>query len=660
MSKVLDNVTHPPAKVAKAVLLRRRRGLARGHGDDWAAALAESLVPVRAEIGHHRWLVPHRGVAGLGVQCRQRIGPFVPLGIMTSPVSANLEALVPTPLSLDQAIDNIVSPIATAISDAVFWAIPLPGGNEFPLILAWLLGAGLFFTIYLGFQQLRPASIRHSSHVMRGHFSRHTDPGDVTSFQALATELSGTVGLGNIAGVAIAIATGGPGASFWIAVAGLVGMSVKMAEATLGVKFRVINEDGTTSGGPMYYLRDGLASIGKPTLGRVLASLFAICTAFGVIGAGNMFQSNQAAYQLAMFAGGQDSWIGPHMWVVGVVFAILVGIVIVGGASKIGAATSKIVPFMGILYVIMCLAVIGANISQVGSAFEAIWSGAFTGHGVAGGILGVLIVGVQRAAFSNAAGIGTAGIAHSAVKTRRPAQEGFVAMWEPFIDSVVICTMTAITIIITGVYRNSGADGVQMTAQALKTVAPWFSSLLTLAVVLFAFSTMLSYSFYGKKAVGYLFGNSTTAERIYNALFLILLVVGAATNMASILDLADAMLFLMALPNVLGMYFLARVVAREIKGHRERIDAGVIPQVPEDAQVGMMVVNEATPEQLENADTEYALRAAAQDARSKELQLGHTAPDTERDYLQHLPEDHEIFNTMDREGKPLKDQRHES
>ena len=342
MSKVLDNVTHPPAKVAKAVLLRRRRGLARGHGDDWAAALAESLVPVRAEIGHHRWLVPHRGVAGLGVPCRQRIGPFVPLGIMTSPVSANLEALVPTPLSLDQAIDNIVSPIATAISDAVFWAIPLPGGNEFPLILAWLLGAGLFFTIYLGFQQLRPASIRHSSHVMRGHFSRHTDPGDVTSFQALATELSGTVGLGNIAGVAIAIATGGPGASFWIAVAGLVGMSVKMAEATLGVKFRVINEDGTTSGGPMYYLRDGLASIGKPTLGRVLASLFAICTAFGVIGAGNMFQSNQAAYQLAMFAGGQDSWIGTHMWVVGVVFAILVGIVIVGGASKIGAATSKI------------------------------------------------------------------------------------------------------------------------------------------------------------------------------------------------------------------------------------------------------------------------------------------------------------------------------
>ena len=242
-------MTHPPARVAKAVLLRRRRGPAHGHGDDWAAVLAESLVSVRAEIGHHRGLVPHRGVAGLGVPCRQRIGPFVPLGIMTSPVSASLEALVPTPLSLDQAIDNIVSPIATAISDAVFWAIPLPGGNKFPLILAWLLGAGLFFTIYLGFQQLRPASIRHSSHVMRGHFSRHTDPGDVTSFQALATELSGTVGLGNIAGVAIAIATGGPGASFWIAVAGLVGMSVKMAEATLGVKFRVINEDGIASGG---------------------------------------------------------------------------------------------------------------------------------------------------------------------------------------------------------------------------------------------------------------------------------------------------------------------------------------------------------------------------------------------------------------------------
>ncbi|AOG29449.1 alanine/glycine:cation symporter family protein [Cutibacterium avidum] len=574
---------------------------------------------------------------------------------MSSPIFAVLEALTPAPLSLDETIDKVVSPIATTISDAVFWAIPLPGGNEFPLILAWLLAAGVFFTIYLGFQQLRPASIRHSGHVMRGHFSRHTDPGDVTSFQALATELSGTVGLGNIAGVAIAIATGGPGASFWIAVAGLVGMSVKMAEATLGVKFRVVNEDGTTSGGPMYYLRDGLASIDKPKLGRVLATLFAVCTTFGVIGAGNMFQSNQAAYQLAMFAGGKDSWIGTHMWVVGLVFAVLVGIVIVGGASKIGAATSKIVPFMGILYVIMCLAVIGANITEVGDAFKAIWSGAFTGHGIAGGVLGVLIVGVQRAAFSNAAGVGTAGIAHSAVKTRRPAQEGFVAMWEPFIDSVVICTMTAITIIITGVYKDHDADGVQMTAHALKTVAPWFSSLLTLAVVLFAFSTMLSYSFYGKKAVGFLFGNSATAERIYNGIFLLLLVVGAATNMASILALADAMLFLMAVPNVIGMYFLARVVAREIKGHRERVDAGVIPQVPEDAQAGMIVANEATPEQLETADEEYALRAAAMDARSEELDLGHTAPDTERDYLDHLPEDHELFNTMDRDGKPLKD-----
>ncbi|MDO4413177.1 sodium:alanine symporter family protein [Cutibacterium sp.] len=574
---------------------------------------------------------------------------------MSSPVSTILETSAPAPLSLDQAIDEFFSPVATAISDAVFWAVPLPGGNEFPLILAWLLVAGVFFTVYLGFQQIRPASIRHSSHVMRGHFSRHTDPGDVTSFQALATELSGTVGLGNIAGVAIAISTGGPGASFWIAVAGLVGMSVKMSEATLGVKFRVINEDGTISGGPMYYLRDGLASIGKPKLGRVLATIFAICTAFGVIGAGNMFQSNQAAYQLAMFVGGKDSWIGTHMWVVGLVFAVLVGIVIVGGASKIGAATSKIVPFMGILYTIMCLAVIGANITEVGAAFTSIWSGAFTGQGITGGVLGVLIVGVQRAAFSNAAGVGTAGIAHSAVKTRRPAQEGFVAMWEPFIDSVVICTMTAITIIITGVYKAPDADGVQMTARALRTVAPWFSSLLTLAVLLFAFSTMLSYSFYGKKAVGFLFGNSATAEHIYNAIFLILLVVGAATNMTSILGLADAMLFLMAVPNVLGMYFLARVVAREIKGHRERLDAGVIPQVPKEAQAGMMVANEATPEQLKTADQEYALRAAAMDARSDKLNLGHTAPDTERDYLEHLPEDHELFDTMDREGKPLKD-----
>lgn len=577
----------------------------------------------------------------------------MPSGIHSMSVLPVLQARPPVPLSLDDTINGLVAPVADAVSKVVFWAIPLPGGNEFPLILAWLLAAGVFFTVYLGFQQLRPASIRHSASVIRGRFSRHTDPGDVTSFQALATELSGTVGLGNIAGVAIAISAGGPGASLWIAAAGLVGMSVKMSEATLGVKFRVVNEDGSTSGGPMYYLRDGLASIGRPRLGRFLAAFFAVCTTLGVIGAGNMFQSNQAAQQVAALAGGSNSWIGSHMWIVGMIFAVLVGLVIVGGASKIGAATSRIVPFMGILYVVMCLCVIGANLGRVGQAFASIWRGALTGEGIAGGVLGVLIVGVQRAAFSNAAGVGTAGIAHSAVKTRRPAQEGFVAMWEPFIDSVVICTMTAITIIITGVYHDDTTDGVAMTSEALNTVAPWFSSLLTLAVVLFAFSTMLSYSFYGKKAVGYLFGNSAVAERVYNGVFLVLLVLGAATNMTAVLGMADAMLFMMAVPNVLGMYFLARVVAREIKGHRERVDAGVIPEVPEEARAGMMVANEPTEEQLDTADAEYALRAAAQDARSEELDLGHVAPDTERDYLGDLPADHELFDRMDREGNPL-------
>lgn len=500
------------------------------------------------------------------------------------------------------------------ISQVVFFA-PEVGGVQIPLIVLWLLAGGIFFTAYLSFQQLRPSSMRHSRHLVKGRFTRHTDPGEVTSFQALATELSGTVGLGNIAGVAVAISVGGPGATLWIILAGLIGMALKMAEATLGVKYRVVDADGRTSGGPMYYLRDGLAELGHATLGRVLAVIFAIATVFGVTGAGNMFQANQATAQIINITGGQDSPLFGYEWIVGAALAVLAAIVILGGIQKIGAVTSKIVPFMAIMYLVMCLFVIIPNFAQIPGAFGEMFAGMFTGAGVAGGVLGVMITGLRRAAFSNAAGIGTAAMAHSAVKTRRPATEGFVAMWEPFVDSVVICTLTALTVVLSGVWRDgSGVEGVQLTSAALATSVTWFDIPLTIAIALFAFSTVLSYSYYGMKAMGFLFNGSRRAELVYNIIYILLIVVGAVAPLSTIINFSDAMFFLMSIPNILGLYFLAGVVKREILNHRQKVDAGVISEVAshEQATLENLDGEDPTHVQIAQAETVAAFEAAAE------------------------------------------------
>ncbi|MBV7363062.1 alanine:cation symporter family protein [Actinomycetaceae bacterium TAE3-ERU4] len=517
--------------------------------------------------------------------------------------------------SATNSVGSFLASIVNFISSVVFFS-PRIAGVEIPIIVLWLLAAGIFFTIYLSFQQLRVSSLRHSRHLIRGRFTRHTDPGEVTSFQALATELSGTVGLGNIAGVAVAISIGGPGATLWIILAGLIGMALKMAEATLGVKYRVVAEDGTTSGGPMYYLRYGLAELGHAKLGRFLAALFAIATVFGVTGAGNMFQSNQAAAQLIYITGGEAGYLGGKEWLIGIVLALLAAFVILGGIQKIGAVTSKIVPFMAILYLVMCLFVIVPNAGSIPYAFEQMLEGMFTGHGVAGGALGVMIVGLRRAAFSNAAGIGTAAMAHSAVKTRRPATEGFVAMWEPFVDSVLICTLTALTVILSGVWNTSEPiEGVQLTAAALATSVSWFDVPLTIAVALFAFSTVLSYSYYGMKAMGYLFGGSRRAEQAYNIVYILLIVVGAMAPLEQVINFSDAMFFVMSVPNILGLYFLAGVVKREIIGHRDKVDAGVIESVPEDEQAS--AANTFSEDDLTHVATAQAETVAAFEAAAE-------------------------------------------
>ncbi|WP_299446305.1 sodium:alanine symporter family protein [uncultured Phycicoccus sp.] len=469
--------------------------------------------------------------------------------------------------------------LSDTITGIVFTTVPF-FGTEVPLIVVWLVIAGAFFTIWLGFMQVRGP--RLAIDLVRGKYSNPDDAGEVSHFQALATAVSGTVGLGNIAGVAIAIALGGPGATFWMILAGLLGMATKMAECMLGVKYRREHADGSVSGGPMYYLRDGLAERGMGGFGKVLAVIFAVCMIGGALGGGNMFQSNQATAQIIAVTGGDDSFLAGSPWIIGLVFAALAGAVIIGGIKSIARVTEKIVPFMAVLYVAACIVVLLWNITALPEAIGLIFSGAFSPEGVAGGAIGALIVGFQRAAFSNEAGLGSASVAHSAVKTKEPATEGFVAMLEPFIDTVVICTMTALTIVITGTYALPDATelgGVALTSQSFETVLPWFPTVLAVAVVLFAFSTMISWSYYGMKATGYLFGDNQTAENVFKGIFLVFTVIGSAAALGPVINFSDSMIFLMSIPNLIGLYIMAPVIRSVIHGYFDRVKSGEVKQV---------------------------------------------------------------------------------
>ena len=494
------------------------------------------------------------------------------LSVMPLPLLAQNEA------GIDERINQLVQPLTDFITSVVFAAIPV-AGVDIPFVLIWLIVAASLFTFYFRFVNLR--SMRHSFQLIRGDYDDPDAVGEVTHFQALSTALSGTVGLGNIAGVAIAVSLGGPGATLWMIMAGLLGMSSKFVECTLGVKYRLENADGSVSGGPMYYLSRGLAerSDRLKGLGKVLAVMFSIFCIGGSFGGGNMFQSNQSFEQLVSVTGGEASWLADKGWLYGLVIAAVVGMVIIGGIKSIARVTAKIVPFMAILYVVTGLIVIGMNIGQVPSAFGQIINGAFSPEGISGGIMGVLFQGFKRAAFSNEAGIGSAAIAHSAVRTNEPVTEGLVALYEPFIDTVVVCTITALVIIITGTYDPSGqANGVALTSTAFSKQISWFPYILTLAVVLFALSTMLSWSYYGLKSWTYLFGDTKVTDTTYKVLFLVFVVIGASMQLGSVVDFSDAMIFAMAFPNILGLYFLMPVVRREFLAYWERYKAGTLPK----------------------------------------------------------------------------------
>ena len=484
---------------------------------------------------------------------------------------------------LDQRIDEAFQPISDFFSKYVFYPI-----GDYPFVIYLLVGSALFFTIYFGFPNLK--YFWTAINVVRGKYDKlekndnDSKDGEVSHFQALATAVSGTVGNGNIAGVALAIALGGPGATFWMIVCGLLGMSTKFVECTLGVYYRDVDEDGVVYGGPMYYISKGLKSKGFKTLGTIAASLFAIFCIGGSFGGGNAAQSNQATIVIKNLFGYESTFAGA---MIGIVLATLVGIIIIGGIKRIASVTEKVVPFMALLYILACIYILTINFSFIDDAIALIIREAFnpTAVGV-GGIIGVLMVGFQRAAFSNEAGAGSASIAHSAVKTKYAASEGLVALLEPFIDTVVICTMTALVIITfnsTGafVYGGDGMGGVMIdgvmyegagiTQKAFAQYIPGSDIFLTIAVVLFAVSTMISWSYYGLQSWKFLFGRGRVADLTYKVLFLMFVVIGAAASMNSIWAFSDAMIFAMVFPNMIGLYFLFPIVKEQLKKYLEAI-----------------------------------------------------------------------------------------
>lgn len=454
-----------------------------------------------------------------------------------------------------------------------------PQTKDIPFIVIWLVLGAIFFTIRMGFINFR--GFGHALDLAKGKYDDPEAPGQVTHFQALATAVSGTVGLGNIAGVAVAVSLGGAGATFWMVIAGLLGMSSKFVECTLGVKYRFINSEGRVFGGPMNYLRYGLERRNMGAFGKFLAVFFAILAIGASFGGGNMFQANQS---FAILSGQFPILVG-NGFLFGVVVAIIVGIVIIGGISSIAKVTEKIVPIMAAVYVLGALTVIFVNIENIGPAFAAIWDGAFSPSALKGGVIGVLIVGFQRAAFSNEAGVGSAAIAHSAAKTNNPPSEGFVSLLEPFIDTVVVCTLTALVLIFTGMHEVEGVGGVELTSSAFGSVISWFPYVLATAVFLFAFSTMISWSYYGMRAWTYLFGKSKTNEIIYKSFFLVFVVVGASVSLGAVLDFSDMMILAMSFPNIIGLYIMSGEVKNDLNDYLRKLKAGELFHKPEKPKV---------------------------------------------------------------------------
>ncbi len=438
-----------------------------------------------------------------------------------------------------------------------------------PLIVVWLMSAGIIFTIWMKGVNVR--AFKHAIEVLLGKYDDPSQPGEVTHFQALATALSATIGLGNIAGVAIAIRLGGPGACFWMTVAGFLAMSTKFVECTLAQKYRIVHPDGTVAGGPMYYLSAGLAEIGQKTLGQILAVIFAIFALAGGLGSAVIFQANQSRVAVASVI----PFFTENSWVYGLLVTVLVGTIIIGGIQRIAQVAEALVPFMCGIYLLMVLWVLLTHWFAIPDVILVIFKGAFSPEAVTGGFLGAIIQGFRRSAFSNVAGLGVAAIAHATARTKEPIREGIVALLEPFIDTVIICNLTAFVIILTGAYNNPDwivFDGADLTSVAFGSVISWFPYLLALILFCFACSTMISWGYYSQVCWQYLWGNQSAF--VYKILFLIAIFVGAIMSPEIVVQFGDAILLTTSIPNLIGAYLLCPLVGLDLKDYLERLRAG--------------------------------------------------------------------------------------
>lgn len=487
------------------------------------------------------------------------------------------------PTGISDRIDQAFGPLVSFLEKVFFWdpvaALGIDIEAKVPIVVLWLVFGGIYFTFRMKFINIR--AFRHSFALIRGKFDKPGSKGEVSHFQALTTALSATVGLGNITGVAIAIAVGGPGATFWMIIAGFFGMSLKFSECTLGLKYRHIDEDGSVSGGPMYYLSKALKLRKLGGLGKVLAIFSAVMMVFASFGGSNMLQSNQSFVQAATVIPALE---GSGFWF-GIGLSILIVIVVFGGIKSIAKVTSRLVPFMATLYIGTALVIIFMNFRMIDDVFVLIVRSAFDPVAIKGGIIGVLITGFQRGAFSNEAGVGSAAVAHAAAKTDEPVKEGIVAMLEPFIDTVIICTMTSLVIIFTGFHNaGTGLEGTELTSAAFGSVFPWFPYLLVIAILCFAFSTMISWSYYGLKGFNFLLGKPIqkltgrkhVSNYIYYTFFLFFTVVGASSSLDNVIAFSDMMVLTMAFPNIVGLLILAPEIAADMKDYMSRLLNGDI------------------------------------------------------------------------------------
>ena len=479
-------------------------------------------------------------------------------------------------MSVDTQIEVWVRPLAEGLSDMVFYPI-LIADHDFPLIVLWLAIAALWFTFYLRLINLR--GFGHAVNLLLHPPVNIGKTGEISHFKALSTAISGTVGVGNIGGVAVAITIGGPGAAFWLFMAGFLAMSTKFVECTLGVKYRRINADGSVSGGPMYYLERFFLDRNWPKLGKFFGSFYALALVIGCLGIGNMFQSNQAYVQVLNITGGEDSYLFGRGWLFGLLMAGTVGLVILGGIRSIATTASRIVPAMALLYMISAIVIIAMSAEHLLGAITLIFNSAFTLTSAQGGMVGAIIIGFQRALFSNEAGIGSASIAHSAVKTDEPVTEGLVSLLEPFIDSMVICTLTSLVIVTTAIPNGlldegRGLEGIALTSAAFAHHFSWAPYVIAIAALLFAFSTTIAWSYYGLKGWTYLFGEGAATQLVFKAVFCGFVAIGCMIKLSAVLDFSDAMVFLISIPNIIGLYLYGPEIKRDLEAYLLKFGKG--------------------------------------------------------------------------------------